>query len=268
MTKGKKIILITSGLLALTTASIVYATVNLNSSQDQTAITEKVSATSISKSSNILKELNVSSDNLKTTVIYDELKDENVYSIENANYLINMDTNNDLIGIYTKQISTTQEISSMDSSSAKDYILDKYKKLNLPSDYELNYLEKFDYLIWQANFEKNYNGIYNKYESVKVFFIPDTDEIVSLTVFNEPAASNETTITQEEATLTATENLGISSSDIVSATLTMEKANDYYDNSNKDTSIRPTWVIQSSDNSIIYIDAENNKVIGGDCINE
>ena len=83
MTKSKKIILITSGLLALTTASIVYATVNLNSSQDQTTITEKVSATSVSKSSNILKELNVSSDNLKTTVIYDELKDENVYSIEN-----------------------------------------------------------------------------------------------------------------------------------------------------------------------------------------
>ena len=79
MTKSKKIILITSGLLALTTASIVYATVNLNSSQDQTTITEKVSATSVSKSSNILKELNVSSDNLKTTVIYDELKDENVY---------------------------------------------------------------------------------------------------------------------------------------------------------------------------------------------
>ena len=72
----------------------------------------------------------------------------------------------------------------------------------------------------------------------------------------------------EEATLTATENLGISSSDVVSATLTMEKANDYYDNSNQDTSIHPTWVIQSSDNSIIYIDAENNKVIGGDCINE
>ena len=163
MTKSKKIILITSGLLALTTASIVYATVNLNSSQDQTTITEKVSATSVSKSSNILKELNVSSDNLKTTVIYDELKDENVYSIENSNYLINMDTNNDLIGIYTKQISTTQEVSSMDSSSAKDYILDKYKNLNLPSDYELNYLEKFDDLIWQANFEKNYNGIYGLY---------------------------------------------------------------------------------------------------------
>ena len=46
---------------------------------------------------------------------------------------------------------------------------------------------------------------------------------------------------------------------VVSATLTMEKANDYYDNSNQDTSIRPTWVIQSSDNSIIYIDAENNE---------
>ena len=40
-----------------------------------------------------------------------------------------MDTNNDLIGIYTKQISTTQEVSSMDSSSAKDYILDNDEEL-------------------------------------------------------------------------------------------------------------------------------------------
>lgn len=268
MRKNKKILLITSGLLALTTASIVYATVSTTPAQEQAAVTQKVSATSISKSSEILSELNASSDNLKTAVTYDEIKGKNLYSIESANYLINMDTNNNLVGIYSKKITSTQEVSSMDTTSARNYILNKYTELNLPSNYELDYLEKFDDLIWQANFEKNYNGIYNKYESVKVFFIPDTDEIVSLTVFNEPATASETTVTQEEATLTAAENLGISSSDVVSATLTMEKANTYYDNSNKDTSIHPTWVIQSSDDSIIYIDASSNQVIGGDCINE
>ena len=48
----------------------------------------------------------------------------------------------------------------------------------------------------------------------------------------------------------------------------MEKANNYYDSQNADTSIHPSWVLQMSDNSIVYVDATNNNVIGGDCINE
>ena len=138
----------------------------------------------------------------------------------------------------------------------------------MPKEYELNYVEKYDDLIWQANFEKNYDGIYNKYESVKVFFIPDTDEIVALTVFNEPAKSSEISVSEEEATLTAAEKLDLSTDEIVSAELTMEKSNTFYDESNSNSSIHSTWVITASDNSIIYIDAETNEVIGGDSINE
>ena len=55
---------------------------------------------------------------------------------------------------------------------------------------------------------------------------------------------------------------------IVSAELTMEKSNSFYDKENKDTSIHPTWVIQMSNNSIVYVEAQSNSVIGGDCINE
>ena len=121
--------------------------------------------------------------------------------------------------------------------------------------------EKYDDEIWQANFEKNYNGIYNKYESVKVYFIPENDEIVALTVFNEAPTNSSVTISEEDAILTAANSLDVSSSEIVSATLSMEK-------SESDESIHPSWVVQASNNSIVFVDANNNAVIGGDSINE
>ena len=262
MKKKIEILIILAVLLASITATIVYATVS-SSSEIETVKT--VSTASISKSS---EKLDTNSDNVNSKVIYDELKKENLYEFENTKYFVNMNTKNELVGIYSKNVTTTQTTSNANTSSAKEYVLNKYTELNLPAEYELTYLEKFDDLIWQANFEKNYNGIYNKYESVKMFFIPDSDEIVALTIFNEGASSSTVTVSKEDAETTAAQNLGISSSDIKSATLSMEKANKFYDNSNSDTSVHSTWVIQSSDDTIVYVDAENNNVIGGDHINE
>ena len=268
MKKNIKILLTSTALFSLATATFVYAT-NSSISQDKVSATPKaVSSASISKSTEIFSELNSSSEKINSQVTHDDMQNKDFYSIENSKYLINLDTDNNLAGIYSKTISSTSEVSTADKTTPQNYIVNKYKELNLPSTYELNYLEKFDDLIWQANFEKNYNGIYNKYESVKVFFIPDSDEIVSLTVFNEGATSSTVNTSKEDAESTAVQNLGINSSDIVSANLSMEKANKFYDNNNADTSVHPTWVIQSSDNSLIYVDAESNKVIGGDSINE
>ena len=265
MKKKIKFLILTTVLFASITATIVYATAS-SSSEIETVKT--VSTASISKSSEIFEKLDTNSDNVISKVIYDNLKNENLYEFENTKYFVNMNTKNELVGIYSKNITTTQTTSNANTSSAKEYVLNKYTELNLPSEYELTYLEKFDDLIWQANFEKNYNGLYNKYESVKMFFIPDSDEIIALTVFNESASSSAVTVSKEDAELTATQNLGIDSSNIKSTTLSMEKANKFYDNSNSDTTIHPTWVIQSSDNTIVYVDAENNNVIGGDHINE
>ena len=265
MKKKIKFLILTTVLFASITATIVYATAS-SSSEIETVKT--VSTASISKSSEIFEKLDTNSDNVISKVIYDNLKNENLYEFENTKYFVNMNTKNELVGIYSKNITTTQTTSNANTSSAKEYVLNKYTELNLPSEYELTYLEKFDDLIWQANFEKNYNGLYNKYESVKMFFIPDSDEIIALTVFNESASSSAVTVSKEDAELTATQNLGIDSSNIKSTTLSMEKANKFYDNSNSDTTIHPTWVIQSSDDTIVYVDAENNNVIGGDHINE
>lgn len=265
MKKKIEILIIATVLLASITATLVYASV---SSSSEVETIKTVSTSSISKSSEIFEKLDTNSDNVNSKVVYDELKKENLYEFENAKYFVNMNTKNELVGIYSKTVTTTQTTSNVNTSSAKEYVLNKYTELNLPAEYELTYLEKFDDLIWQANFEKNYNGIYNKYESVKMFFIPDSDEIVALTVFNESAASSAVAVSKEDAETTAAKNLGIDSSNIKSATLSMEKANKFYDNSNSDTTVHSTWVIQSSDDTIVYVDAENNNVIGGDHINE
>lgn len=264
MKKKIEILIILAVLLASITATIVYASVS--SSEVETIKT--VSTASMSKSSEIFEKLDTNSNNVNSKVVYDELTKENLYEFENTKYFVNMNTKNELVGIYSKNVTATQTTSNVNNQTAKEYVLNKYTELNLPTEYELTYLEKFDDLIWQANFEKNYNGIYNKYESVKMFFIPDSDEIVALTVFNEGASSSTVTVSKEDAEMTATQNLGIDSSNIKSATLSMEKANKFYDNSNSDTTIHSTWVIQSADDTIVYVDAENNTVIGGDHINE
>ena len=264
MKKKIEILIILAILLASITATIVYASV----SSTELETVKIVSTASISKSSDIFEKLDTNSSNVNSKVVYDELKKANIYEFENEKYFVNMDTKNDLVGIYSKNVTTTQTTSNANNQTAKEYVLNKYKELNLPTEYELTYLEKFDDLIWQANFEKNYNGIYNKYESVKMFFIPDSDEIVALTVFNESAKSSNVSINKEDAEMTAAQNLGIDSSEIKSATLSMEKANKFYDNPNSHTAVHSTWVIQSSDDTIVYVDAENNNVIGGDHINE
>ncbi len=259
-----KIILISFVSIILLASVIVYAQTSSVSHEAAKTVTQEM----INTSSEILKDLNSTEAILNTQVKYDELKKQNIYEISNSKYTINLDSSNNLIGIYSKSTTPVTTNNLADKNQAQTMIVNKYKELGLPADYELSYLEKFDNEIWQANFEKNYNGIYNKYESVKVFFIPENNEIVALTVFNEGHDNSEVSVSKEDAVLTASQNLNLPSSEVVSAYLSMEKSNTFYDENNSDTSVHTSWVIQTSDNSIVYVDASDNNVIGGDCINE
>ncbi|MCI8291326.1 MAG: hypothetical protein HFJ25_03620 [Clostridia bacterium] len=265
MKNTKKIILL-SAILLLLTAAIVYA-------QTSTATVEKkdtktVSAEMINKSSEILSKLDTNTNISKSNVKYDKFKNEDIYEVENSKYFINLDSSNNLVGIYSKEVNPLKVRTKFDKNRAREIIINKYNELNLPSEYDLVYLEKIDDEIWEADFQKNYNGVYNKYEAVKTFFIPENDEIVSLTIFDEGHSNSQATISKDDAIMTAANSLNIDSSEIISAELAMEKANDFYDESNSDTSIHTSWVLQSADNSIVFVDAAENTVIGGDCINE
>lgn len=267
MKRNLKIILLSSVLLILM-AAIVYAT--QTTTPVEKVDEKKVSTQMLNTSSEILSKLD-SEENIKSTSVkYDNMRKKDIYEVATSKYLIDLDSNNNLVGIYTNctEPITRKARTVADKDSAREVILAKYRELNLPSDYELVYLEKLDDEVWEADFQKNYNGIYNKYEAVKTFFIPENNEIVSLTVFNEGHDSTAVTVSADDAILTAANSLNIEASEVVSSTLTMEKANKFYDESNDDSSVHTTWVLEKADNSKIYVDATNNVVIGGDNLNE
>lgn len=267
MKRNVKIIILSCILLVLT-AAIVYATQVPASAEKQNK--KIVSTQMLDTSSEIFSKLDSEETVSKTEVKYDALRKKDIYEVSNSKYIVNLDSNNNLVGIYTNSIEpiTIKSRSIATKDSAREVILAKYKELNLPSEYELVYLEKIDDEVWEADFQKNYNGIYNKYEAVKTFFIPENNEILALTVFNEGNDSSEVTVSNEDAIKTASNSLNIEASKIISSTLTMEKANKFYDKNNNDSSVHTTWVLETSDNSKIYVDATDNTVIGGDNINE
>lgn len=261
-------IAILSCILLILMAAIVYAT-QVTTPVENVDV-KKVSTQMLNTSSEILSVLDSEETIKSTSVKYDNMRKKDIYEVSTSKYIIDLDSTNNLVGIYTN---TTEPIvkrtrAIADKDSAREVILAKYQELNLPSDYELVYLEKLDDEVWEADFQKNYNGIYNKYEAVKTFFIPENNEIVSLTVFNEGNDTTDVAITADDAILTAANSLNIETSDIVSSTLTMEKANKFYDESNNDSSVHTTWVLEKADNSKIYVDATDNVIIGGNGLNE
>ena len=123
MKKKIEILIILAILLASITATIVYASV----SSTELETVKIVSTASISKSSDIFEKLDTNSSNVNSKVVYDELKKANIYEFENEKYFVNMDTKNDLVGIYSKNVSTTQTTSNANNQTSKEYVLNKNK---------------------------------------------------------------------------------------------------------------------------------------------
>lgn len=196
-----------------------------------------------------------------------QLTNSEFYQIETTDYLLNLDSvSKEVIGLYSKQLDC-DFTSTASKALARSFILSKYAELELPSEYELVYLEKLDDYVWEANFQKKYGDVYNMYESVKIFFIPETQTIAALTVFDEEYSSpSAETMTVTEATEIAETELDINN--IVSSELTIIKENNYFNNENQNTNLHKAWVLTTADEEYIYVDSSTGEIIGGDCINE
>ena len=243
--------------------NIVNANLEITEEQTQQAISSLVSF----NSSEFLSAVDSNDEILSITQETDEINNTNFYKVETEDYLLTLDLDTkEVTGLYEKEASANFTRSATDSD-AESFITSKYEELNLPEDYDLVYLEKFDDYTWEANFQKKYGDVYNMYESVKVFFIPEKEEIVALTVFDEPYTNEtNTSISSEEAKETATEELNLNSN-IVSEELTIIKGNDYFESSS-DNDLHKAWILTTEDDEYIYVDASNGAIIGGDCINE
>ena len=262
----KKYLLITLVLCFIALFSVVnIVNANLDVTEEQTA--QAVNSLVTFKSSQFLSAVDSNDEILSITQETDKIENTDFYKVESENYLLKLDTDTkEVTGLYEKQASA-DFTSTSSKSDAESFIISKYSELNLPEDYDLVYLEKFDDFTWEANFQKKYGDVYNMYESVKVFFIPEKEEIVALTVFDEPFTKEfKTSITSSEAKETVTEELNLDSN-IVSEELTIIKGNDFFEN-NSDEALYKAWILTTEDNEYIYVDASNGNIIGGDCINE
>lgn len=264
MKRNVKILVLTSILLILTAVCAFAMTALPTEKVEERMVSDEM----INASTDILSKLNQTESITDTKVKYNQLKDEYIYEVSDSKYNIDFDANNNLVGIYSKSISPVTARVAATKDFAREVIMEKYKELNLPAEYELVYLEPAFNGLWEADFQKNYNGIYNKYEAVKTYFLPENSEICALTVFNEGHGLADVAVSSEQAIQSAIETLEIDPSEIVSSELTMEKANKTFDRKNKDKSVHTVWKLEKADHSTIFIDATENQVIGGDFVNE
>ena len=194
------------------------------------------------------------------------MTNKNLAQIYTDNYIVSLDSSSkELVGLYQRyakyNLNTTE-----DKNIAENFINSKYSEMNLPSDYKLVYLEKFDDYVWEADYQKEYNGVYNMYEAVKVFFNPENKEIVALTIFNEKYTDTSSEAISEESAINSAST--VSDEKIVNSELTLIKSNNYYDKENNDKSIHKAWVLTTEKENKIYVDSASGEIIGGDGFND
>lgn len=192
---------------------------------------------------------------------------ETFYSVETPSALLKLDSTTNSITSYSiKEVNCAFEKKS-NEKVAKEFILNQYEKLGLPKEYDLVYLEEFDDYCWEADFQKKYGDLYNMYEAVKVFFVPETEEIITLSKFNtEYKETKENTIEKNKAIEIAKSALN-DNSKIAEVKLTLIKGNSYF-KENSDKSVHKAYVIKTTDENYVFVDAFSGEIIGGDSINE
>ena len=194
-----------------------------------------------------------------------------------TNYEIQLDTTTlNLTGINSLDLNYNLSSEKMNKEDVKNYIDSVYNDLKLDSSYDLVYLEKFDGALWEADYQKEYDGIYTPYEAVKIIFSPIEQKIASLKVFDmKYTLEQENNITEETAkSVFASSNLSRSfttNNSQLTSEIVFIRPNNLTESNRRNGSkvlfnntIRKAWKITNSDDLSLYVDIESGEIIGGD----
>ena len=142
----------------------------------------------------------------------------------------------------------------------------------LTKDYTYTELEQYDNEIWTIRFNKYYNNLINQGEAVKISFSPESREIVSIVIIDNPFENNSIEISQEDAFKIAKKYMGKTSSTDMKVEIKIIRPNYFwykdlatYKNIQKS---RLAYVFTCNDeaNVEIYVDCTTGEVIGGNMI--
>lgn len=273
-TKRKILILSILTILLILISSFAYA--EISEYQSNISKEEETKVAIANKVNSVLTALNCSPtlnfSNVKLNTTNDKYRNVEYYTVNSNKYQICIDSStNSLSRIKINNYDFNRTAKST-KDEAQSFISTLYNNLGLPAEYELMYLEPFSKdTLWEADFQKSYDGTYNMYEAVKVIFDPAAEEVVALTVFNEEFDNERQIETEIEDPDRSAGNELFSSSleDGESVDITFIKPSVLKENNLKDDTIRKAYVVKKVTGNRVtktYFDFYNNVYLGGDIL--
>lgn len=190
-----------------------------------------------------------------------------------------------LVSYYDGTIDDNKIKPTSDKETARKIVLKLYNIVSDSKEYELKTLQRLavsdNSCLWQADFCKKYDGIYNDYQCIRITFIPETEQIKMINIFDEEFENNPIVITEDEAIKIVKNKLQGEEIANINCELKIEQMNPYvYIQENPleggqaykmDRIVRKVWSIECTikKNTIeykekYYVDATTGEIIGGD----
>ena len=242
------------------------------------------------KSNEILEELGKGKDEIKNVeFIKFPDEDKSYWRVTTTKkYEIQIDSQKgDLVSFYDGTIDDTKIKATANEALAKEIATQLYGTITENKEYELKDIQKSaitsDSCLWQADFCKKYDGIYNDYQCIRITFVPEIKQIKMINIFDEKFENNPIVVTEDEAIEIVKNKLQNYEIVDISSELKIEKMNPYVYmqdnplNENEvyktDRLIRKVWSINCiiNINNIrqqekYYVDVTTGEIIGGDSI--
>ena len=199
------------------------------------------------KIENFLEELKVTQEDLDSIISKEEVikapnYDKVSYNICTSDGIsVNIDA---LTGKFSsfniEEKYTVQELEKL--TTTKENILEvaknKMKEYGFEDDYKISYVssnnqsEEEKSYYWYIWFSKEYDGLFNETQSVSMTIIPQVNEVIMLSIEDEPFDNNEVVVTKEQAINTAKEKDNIINTEgfiikDISAELAIKRMNPY-----------------------------------------
>lgn len=206
----------------------------------------------------------------------------------NIGYEIEINAQNGkVVSYFDKTVNDVNIKAIANQDQATDVATKLYNLISKDSDYELKAIIKLsisdDSCLWQADYCKKYDNIFNDYQCIRITFVPETEQIKIVNIFDEDFENNPIVITKEEAENIVKEKLNNEKIISMDTILKIEKMNEYVymqDNNLKgdqaykmDVVIRKVWSVECNleknnhqEVNKFYVDVTTGEIIGGDSI--
>lgn len=111
--------------------------------------------------------------------------------------------NGDFVSFSNDEFDDLEITAKSDKANAEKVLNEIKEYLNIPDDYKTAKLERHtiteDTCLWQADLCKEYDGVYNWYQDIRIIFVPEVSKIKLMRFFNYPFDNNEVILSAEDA---------------------------------------------------------------------